>query len=386
MNVMSIKSQADFFLMNVHDYFKTSMGEKLGKAALPLEGFEEFSRLLKNIYSDYASYEISTTEKVKTKIGIMADDLENYHNLTNTLSCIYKMALWGHLHFEGEVTRLTVNKAVFKKEYKKSVTLPFSMLEKYSFYFKYYRGDREVSTYSLCTSFDVYYDNCGSLMEALKIMSERMPGVNVKEDYGTAETLFNLADYPSIVLGESTKRKNKKPLQPEILRTAGPREALWSKIVSTLAEDLGLSTDISLNAFVFPHWAVKFIARKRTLCTFYLYSDNLGVRLPLSYEHAKKIIQERAQLPESIRESISRFGCCGCRKCENKSNIELFEGVELCRLTTTNFITEDSRLIAIWVNTEDEVEAICQIIKDSLRSEYSIKTQPVSERPSRSPQ
>ena len=363
---MSIKSQADFFLMNVHDYSKTSMEEKLGNAALPLEGFEAFFRLLKYIYSDYTSYEISTTEKTKTKIGIMADDLENYHNLTNTLSCIYKMALWGHLHFEGEISRLSVNKAVFKKEYKKSVTFPFSMLEKYGFYFKYYKGDREVNTYSLCTSFDVYYDNCSSLMEALKILSERMPEVNVKEDYGTAETLFNLADYPSIVLGGSTKRKDKKPRQPEILRTAGPREALWWKIVSTLEEGCGLSTDISLNAFVFPHWAVKFIEKKRTVCTFFLYSDNLGVRLPLSYEHAREIIQARAHLPESIRDSISRFGCCGCRKCENKSNIEVFEGVELCRISTINFITEDSRLISIGINTEEEAEAVCRIIKDSL--------------------
>ena len=353
--------------MNVHDYSKTSMEEKLGNAALPLEGFEEFSRLLKNIYSDYASYEISTTEKAKTKIGIMADDLENYHNLTNTLSCIYKMALLGHLHFEGEISRLTVNKAAFKKEYKKSVTFPFRMLEKYAFYFKYYKGDREVNTYSLCTAFDIYYDNCGSVMEALKILSERMPAVNVKEDYGTAETLFNLADYPSIVLDASTKRKDKKPQQPEILRTAGPREELWLKIVSTLEGACGLSTDISLNAFVFPHWAVKFIDKKRTVCTFFLYSDNLGVRLPLSYEHSKKVIQERSRLPQSIRDSISRFGCCGCRKCENKSNIELFEGVELCRLSITNFITEDSRLIAIGVNTEEEADAVCRIIKDTLR-------------------
>ena len=98
---MSIQYQADFWLRNVHNFDPEEFStEQLFSDEL-IEGFQEFSSLLRRIYSDYQSFEISTVEPVLTKIGIMSDDLDNYHNLTDTINFFYKIASLGELQSDG---------------------------------------------------------------------------------------------------------------------------------------------------------------------------------------------------------------------------------------------------------------------------------------------
>ena len=130
---MSIESQATFYYRNVCDYDPDIKGNAiLSKSTI--SGFVEFSNLLRTIYQDWRSYETSTVLSERTKIGIMSDDLENHHNLTYTLDCLFAIATVGELCSEGEVYYLNVSKSLFKNDYKKSVELPFEMLKKYGFY------------------------------------------------------------------------------------------------------------------------------------------------------------------------------------------------------------------------------------------------------------
>lgn len=171
---MSIEYQAMFWMRNVceSDYNVIQQENNLNDSII--EGLSEFSNLLRNIYSDYRSFEVSTAESVLTKIGIMADDLENYHNLTETIDCLYSIAKVGILQVDGMNSYLTVPKDIFKKEFKKSVALPFEILENHSFYFRYYKKEKEVSSYKLCDKFNIYYDNNNFMMSSLKYFVENI--------------------------------------------------------------------------------------------------------------------------------------------------------------------------------------------------------------------
>lgn len=121
--------------------------------------------------------------------------------------------------------------------------------------------------------------------------------------------------------------------------------------------------DISLNPYVFPTWNIKFLFKKKTVCTFNIGTDRLFIRLPLSYELAKELIITRNKLPQNIRECIEKFGCVRCGKCTNENNIEIIDGIRLCKLNYSNFVTEDSRIIAVQLNTKDETDFIIKLIQ-----------------------
>lgn len=365
---MSIEHQATFWLRNVCDSDFKGIQQKNNLDDGIIDGLREFTSLLKNVYSDYHSFEISTTESVQTKIGIMADDLENYHNLTETIDCLYGIARTGILKMDGTLPYLVVQKDVFKKEFKKSVVFPFEMLEKHSFYFKYHKNEKEVSSYKLCNTFDVYYDDNDSLMSAIKYFVQNITEKSVKEDYAQASTLFFIADYDGVLLSKTTRRKELCPKRFGISKTLGAQGELWSLIVNALYDELKMNTDISMNPYVFPNWNFKFLTIKKTICTFNISVDRLFVRLPLSYALAKELVLMRKNLSNSICGCIEKFECVHCRKCVNESNIEIIDGIRLCTLNYSNFMTEDSRLIAIQLTTKDETEVIIRLIKELVAS------------------
>ena len=88
---MSIENQATFYLRNVCDYDPAIKADaKLTESVI--DGFGEFSALLRAIYRDWRSFETSTIPSERTKIGIMSDDLKNYYNLTDKLDFITRAA------------------------------------------------------------------------------------------------------------------------------------------------------------------------------------------------------------------------------------------------------------------------------------------------------
>lgn len=91
----------------------------------------------------------------------------------------------------------------------------------------------------------------------------------------------------------------------------------------------------------------------------------IRVELILPYDTAKEVIRDRKNMPRFIDASIDRFGCRGCGKCSDHSNMELFEGVNLCKLNSTSFLI-DSRIITGEIISEEEVAAIYDIAKRML--------------------
>lgn len=359
---MSIESQATFYYGNVCDYDSNIKTDDLFTETV-IDGFHEFSNLLRIIYKDWNSYETSTAESIKTKIGIMTDDLENYHNLTYTLDCLYAIATAGVLCFEGKNTYLKIDKARFKSIYKKPVTAPFNMLEKYSFAFKYFKVENEVSEYKRCDSFCIYYGNQTSLLESMKLLAQLLSQQEKSKEM-PEKVAFMLADYFFILTG----KLNTNLLQESIITTLGLLSKLWAKLVEILQDECKLTADVSFNPYVFPNRTITFRHNKKTICKFGIQVNQLDIRLPLSFEIAKELILKRKTLPKSIDDNISLFNCVNCGKCENRNNIVVFEGVNLCNLSYTNFVTEDSRCLRFAITSEEEVEVISDIIKQSLQT------------------
>ena len=257
----------------------------------------------------------------------------------------------------GEVRYLGVNKSLFKNEYKKSVALPFEMLEKYGFYFSYYKGDKEAGDYKRCDRFDVYYENGGSLIEAMKFIAGRLAEMEKKKEMAS-KVAFMLADYFFILTGDI----NQIPTQESILKTLGTLRSLWAVLVRAAQDECGLVADSSFNPYVFPNRTVTFRKGKKSICKFEITANRLHIRLPLTFEIAKALVKRRATLSGSINESIHHFGCINCGKCAEQSNIVIVEGVPLCSLPYGGFITDDSHCLAFDVTVEDETRVICDIL------------------------
>jgi hypothetical protein len=357
---MSIDRQASFWRRNVCE-----LSDDIKKEAhIPQdlsEGLEAYGSLLKRIYGDDKSFELSKAGPVPTKIGIPADDLENYHYLTDTALCLYHLALTGEARADGGTAYLHIDKSTFQKSFKTPASFYLEMLQKYSFYYRLYKKGKDVSSYTAADAFDVFYDDGSMLPAAMKHLIERLPDADVKKDYGPSTAIFLMADYASMLCGNSIKRDMVSPLRPGILSTLGSKAGIWRVLIESLSLRLSLQTDISVNTYVFPCWSVRFISKKKTVCTLIVQTDSIVIRLPLSYDAAKRVIDRRIELPQGVRDSIERFGCVMCGKCKQSENIEIFRGYRLCRLNYSNFVTEDSRMIQMSVDTPEDASVLCDI-------------------------
>lgn len=360
---MSIETQANFWLRNITAADTEAIRRECGFDDGIIGALNSFTILLRGIYTDYTSFEVSSAGHVPTKIGIMADDLENYHNLTDTLDCLYAIVRTGVLRTQGAVSFLEVKKADLKAQFRKNAALPFGILEKNSFYPEFYRNGKKVPTYRQCNEFCVHYEDSDTMLSALKQFVMRITPKNVKEDYAPEKVLFYTADYESVFLGKTTLRREICHQRLGIDSTLGTQCELWRHICGVIQENLELGYDVCINPYVFPNWNFKFIKKRKTVCTFDIGVDRLSVRLPLPYNLAKELILSREKLPESIRGCIENFGCTCCGKCSGQSNLELVDGITLCSLNYSNFVTEDSRMISIQIRTQDEADTVAGLIR-----------------------
>ena len=355
---MSINKQALFYLRNVCDY-EPSMKCDTDLSDSLVRGFAQFSELLRTIYSDWHSYEITGIPSVRTKIGIMTDDLENYHNLTYTLDCLFTIATVGEFCAEGATWYLRVNKALFKSAYKKSVAFPFGMLNKYGFFFVFCKNDKETAEYKYADCFNVYYENGSSLIEAINFIAKRVSGFEKKKEM-PPKVAFMLSDYDFILTGNV----NGDCTKDSIKNTLGQYSDLWIELVRVMRDSCGLNPKISFNPYVFPNRTITFQRGKKMVCKFTIDVERLGIRLPLSFDVAKELILKRTDLPPSIDENINRLGCVNCGKCTDQHNIVNIEGVPLCNLSYSNFVTEDSRCLVFDITNNEEVKVVCDIVRN----------------------
>lgn len=359
---MSIQSQTMFWKNSVCD-LPNNLAEQSEISQEYLTGMNAFTDLLRTIYADYEAFEFSTAPSTPTKIGILQDDLENYHHLTDTTLCLYCLALAGTVCQEGEAVFLTVDKAMLKQIFKKPAQKYFELLGKYQFAFEFYKQNKAAKSFASADTVRVYYHRIPELLFAMKHLSDRVPKTDVKKDYAPGTTIFAMADYDTMLLGKGTSRSEFSPLHPSILNVLADKRDIWERIIGRLHNELGLDTDVSVNTYVFPTWTIIFIHKKKTVCTFHIRSNQICLRLPLAYEVAKDLIDVRETLPASMQTAMQSFGCVHCGKCLDSSNIEEYEGYRLCRLSYHNFITEDARIIQLELTREDEINAVSSIVK-----------------------
>ncbi|MDR0913829.1 MAG: hypothetical protein LBM65_01480 [Oscillospiraceae bacterium] len=117
---MSIQTQAEFWRKSVCDV--SPRLEAYIKQTAPdsedlIRRLRTYSDLLREIYSQYTLFEVSKAESVMTKIGILADDLENYNTLRNTVECLMALAKSGEVVTQGSEYSLRVDKANFKTQF-----------------------------------------------------------------------------------------------------------------------------------------------------------------------------------------------------------------------------------------------------------------------------
>ncbi len=359
---MSIQNQAIFWERSVCDI----SDERIKNFSLPdklTSGLRAFSECLRTLYADYKTFKISTAEKIKTKIGILQNDLEDYHYLTDTAFCLYAFAAAGTVKKDGDTGSLVVEKQKFKQIFKKPINKYLPFLANHAFYFHFFKQGQPAKTYATCDTFQVFYERNSQLLPAIKYLSDRLPQTEVKKDYAPPATIFLMADFETIIGKNSPSREAFSPLHPNLLGLIPDQQTLWKNLVGKLCQERHLQTNISVNTYVFPNWIVKFTQKKKTICTFHIQYNQIYLCLPLSYEAAKVVIDKRNSLPETIQKAIQNFGCVSCGKCANQSNLETYSGFSLCRLPYKNFITESSRMIQFWLTNKEEAEAICQLIE-----------------------
>jgi hypothetical protein len=361
---MSIQSQAEFWRRNVCEVSEEAA------ASVPdgdmLDGMRAFSELLREIYSNYALFEVSKAESVMTKIGILADDLENYHNLTNMGKCLFELAKAGELCRNGAEYFLRVDKALFKGGFKKPPAPFFKWLEHFGFYLLYFKNGGAAKSYSGCDCMELYYENHPALLRAAEYLVRGAAEYNDKAAVMPFETAFLLADYDILCMGGGAN-KTVYELPQTIMNCAGDKGAFLAALAGEFCGADKLGIDFVINTYVFPNWTVKFRQGKRTIVTFYVKANCITVHLPLSYDAAKRVIDEKAAFTDGVSASLSRFGCAGCGKCSSAANLTEYKGYSVCSLAFRNFTTEYSRLIRMDIETSEDAAAIRRIVEISLQ-------------------
>jgi len=312
---MSIQNQVEFLCRSVCDY-----DENIGLPQNLRSGFVNFSELLRTVYKDFKSYETSEKPDEMTKIGISAVDLENFHNISYTIWCLYAIAQTGELSENG----LHVKKDVFKTVYKKEtpIVFIFSILEKYGFSFNYYKNEKETDSYKNCNNFVIFYEN-NNLIEAIKFIAEKLGEIKILQNSSkemsemktkmTTEAAFMIADYHYISMG----KMNQNPIRENILRITGKHSLLWQKIVCFLQEKLGLTIDFMFMQYVYPYWTVHFKQKNKILCKFEISADCIKMWISMPLDNVKDFIIKTGNFEQNIFTNVTNLNCApDCGECE----------------------------------------------------------------------
>jgi hypothetical protein len=226
---LSIKSQAEFWLRNVCDISKQSeefVRQNVVDNEELLDGMRAYSELLRKIYMNYFIFENSKVERVMTKIGIWSDDLENYHNMTNTGKCLLSLARAGELQKNGRDYYLQIDKALFKKYNKSSPVFNFEVIRQYGFYVHFYKKGKEVASYSSCDVMELYNVDYSFILYALWYLSKYVLEKDNKDVVIPSTTAFLLADFDTLLLEYKTNKEVMYSLPQTISNCAGDKRVL----------------------------------------------------------------------------------------------------------------------------------------------------------------
>lgn len=306
---LSFEQRARFLKNNLCDF------PDVGKQDQITDGLSSLREILENIYGDPASYSAS-------------GPLESYHKMTYTTLFLYTVGVAGELKTNEEGHYLFLNKADFKKSFKKTSLLPFEVLPKYGVSFSYFKGVQPVSSYKTCDSFAVRFKNPNTAA-ALNAVSVNFDGVDAKTETADSVGMFEKADYSRLYLNRKEPRESARPLRKDIIRSAGGKKEVYVRLAEELLS-CGLSTVCYYNRYCCPCWNVNFMIKKMMVCKLMVFDDYIALNVPVPLKAAENVILNRRKYSPSVREAVEKFDCIHCGKCQNEENITLVDGVKLC--------------------------------------------------------
>jgi hypothetical protein len=328
---MSIEKSAKFWASNICNFPAEALKEKMEPDMDSIiDGLAELREILKAIYSDYKSFEVD-------------DEEQSYDNLIYTVRFLHAIGKAGTLKNDGDINFLHLDKSkfIFKHEYvsKKPPMFQYSALPAYDFSIKYYIDETETTSFHLCNFFDVYYNNSNNLLPALSYLTNNIPNLDYKVNYAKSDTLFFIADYNSIMLRESTKRKDINPLDYRIMKTAGVHNELWTQLIEVFSKIFEIKSNIYerySRVPSMPTWEINFRKNKHVVLNAYIKVDTIEISLKLTAEQ----INEALKLKESLLPYIY----------QNLENMNL----------------KKSKFLDIKIESQQEVDSICELINNML--------------------
>jgi hypothetical protein len=359
---MSIQTQAAFCLGSVCDVsprLESYIKQNTADSEDLLRGLRAYSELLRGIYSQYTLFEVSKAESVMTKIGRLADDLENYNTLRNMIECLMALAKSGEVVTQGAECFLRVDKASFKTQFKKPPKSFFEWLEYFGFGILFYKNGNEVKSYAGSDSMEIIYEDCPPLLFAMRYVAENITDEKCKDKLSPVWKAFSFANFDILVGSPETALYD---LPQNVLDCAGENKVYLEQFISEFVGEGKAEINLTLQPYVFPCWNVIFKQGKRNLCKFAVKADCVTTFIPLSIDTAKQVVNERSTYTAKIQDNIKRFGCINCGKCANAVSMTKYEGYNLCRIASGAFGTEYPMIIKIDVDTGVDADSISRII------------------------
>ncbi|MDF2686887.1 MAG: hypothetical protein K0S55_2070, partial [Clostridia bacterium] len=213
----------------------------------------------------------------------------------------------------------------------------YDILPKYGFIIKYYKDKIETSSVNTCDTFNIYYNNNNELLPALSYLINNIPELNYEVDYVKSETLFLIADYNSIFLNESTKRKDIDPLDYRIISMAGIYSKFWIQIIQSFIKTFDIKCNLYeryMSSFGSPTWEINFRKNKAVVLNAYIKADRIDISLKLTTEQ----INEALKLKDSLLPYI-------------------FQNLEAA-------LSKKGKFIDIKIESQQEVDSIFEIINN----------------------
>lgn len=333
---MSIEKYAKFWERNICDFPEAALKEKMGAdMGSIIDGLAELRKILKIIYSDYKAFEVDD------------DDIEqSYDNLMYTVRFLHSIGKAGSLKSDGDNNNyLHIDKSSFifkhEKVSKKPPVFQYSALPKYGFSIKYYKDGVEVTSFNLCDFFDVYYDNSNNLLPALCHLTNNLPILYYATDYVKSDTLFLIADYDSIFLNKSTKRKDINPLDYRIMKTAGIYSRLWAQLIEVFTKSFDIKSNIYerySRSYSTPTWEINFKNNKLVVLNAYVKADMIEISLKLTADQINGALKLKERLLPHIYQNLE------------------------------NAKSKKSKFVELKIESQQEVDFIFEILKNIFQS------------------
>lgn len=282
-----------------------------------------------------------------------ADPLESLHNVTNTLLLLYSAGCVGELYKQGVKWYLEIDKKQIKGHFKQSLSKPMENLQKFGFYYEYYKNGSCVETLTKGTEIYIYCEGWNNALLALNYILQKKQLNLTNDDYTRMQGIFYKLDYKSIFLKESTKREEINPFRADIQKTAGINQKLLELILKRIYSDYPLKANIKVHEFYTPHWIFQFHNTNTNKYVFNLNvaADTVCIEIRLSSKTIENLALKKKELTNNLKNELGSLGCISCNNQCNKENLKETNGIHYCSTYS------EARLIMLYINSEDEVNS-----------------------------